>query len=172
MKDFSNETKSKRRKAVFKVILKRYSFIIWLPLLLYVSYNVGKFTMNYPDIKSSTTSIIAIIAIIFDILLGFMVLFILLVILLSMLLFIDFIIEKVYDIIIIPLKEKRFFNDLINFIKSIGKLLLEVLSFVLLEKLPQILKGILKCPINLYKRIKDEKRRFQVAVEKQMKKET
>lgn len=41
MKDFSNETKSNRRKGV-AVIVKYYSFIVCLPLLLYIYYNVGK----------------------------------------------------------------------------------------------------------------------------------
>lgn len=164
MKNFSNETKSKRRKAVLKVILKRYSFIIWLPLLLYIFYNVGKFTLitlkNYLPEENTVTTNNSIFDVIVFTFLGFMVSFMLS-------LFTILIIEVVYDDIIIPLTENTFFNNLINFFKAIGKLLLKVL----LEIIPEILKGILKCPINLYKRIKDEKRRFQVAVEKQMQKE-
>lgn len=46
MKNFSNETKSNRRKGV-AVILIYYSFIVWLPLLLCIYYNVGKRIMPF-----------------------------------------------------------------------------------------------------------------------------
>jgi len=45
MKNFSDETKKVRRNAVLKVILKRYSFVVWLPLLMYISHYIGRFIL-------------------------------------------------------------------------------------------------------------------------------
>lgn len=157
MKDFSNETKSKRRKAVLKVILKRYSFIIWLPLLLCISYNVGKFIAPYIfEIQKTDYPILDMV--VFTIF-GFI--FLGLLCGLSI-----WIIAIIYDDIIIPLKEKKFFSDLKDFLKIICMLLFG-LCILLLEILLQILKS----PIYLCKRIKDEKRRFQNAVEEQISKD-
>lgn len=52
MKDFSNETKSKRRKAILKVILKRYSFIVWVPALLALLNFIGIITMSILNLTS------------------------------------------------------------------------------------------------------------------------
>ena len=158
MKDFSNETKSKRIKAVLKVILKRYSFIIWLPLLLCISYNVGKFIAPYIfEIQKTDYPILDIVT--FTIF-GF--LFLGLLCELSIL-----IIAMIYHGIIIPLKEKKFFGGLKELLEIICMSLFGLL-FGLCNLLLIILLQILKSPIYLCKRIKDEKRRFQNAVEEQI----
>lgn len=163
MKDFSNETKSKRRKAVLKVILKRYSFIIWLPLLLCISYNVGKITTLYLVEDWAKKASYPIGDIILLTILGFLLLFASLLLGLFGVIIIGII--RLY--IITPLKEKGFINGLKDFLKFIGKSLLN-----LCKLLPIILLQILKSPIYLCKRIKDEKRRFQNAVEKQISKDS
>ncbi len=45
MKDFSNETKNKREKATFEVILRRF-ILLWLPTLLFIFYHAGKISLN------------------------------------------------------------------------------------------------------------------------------
>ena len=44
MNNFSNEPKKRKevKKAILKTIVKRYSFIVWLPMLLYIFNKVGK----------------------------------------------------------------------------------------------------------------------------------
>ena len=114
MKDFSNETKSTRRKAVLKVILKRYSFIIWLPLLLCISYNVGKITTPYLVEDWAKKVSYPIGDIILLTILGFFLLF-------ASLLLGGIIIVIIIDYIITPLKEKGFVNGLKDFLRFIGK---------------------------------------------------
>ena len=155
MKDFSNETKKVRRNAVLKVILKRYSFVVWLPLLLWLSYNVGK-KADFVEMNEQHY----ILSIIGVTIWGFIVL-----IMLGILGWI--IIACIRDEIIIAIKEKTFFRDLKGAFKFIGELLLGICQLILV-----FLWEVLKTPIHLYKRIKDEKRRFQNAVEKQIRKDS
>lgn len=54
MKDFSNETKSKRKKAILKVILKRYSFVVWVPALLVLLNLIGIKTIKILQITDKS----------------------------------------------------------------------------------------------------------------------
>lgn len=155
MKDFSNETKRIRRNSVLKVVLKRYSFIVWVPLLLYISYYTGEIIILITQSSIFKNSYDPNPNIIITTILGLQTL-------LLLFLITFFIIAFIKDVIITSIKEKKFFSN----IKSIGENLL-----YLIEEILRLLVSILKIPMYLYKIIKNEKKRFQNAVEEQISKD-
>ena len=158
MKNFSDETKKLRRNAVLKVIAKRYSFIIWLPLLICITYYIGRIVILI-DGGSINDSCGTIGKIIITILLGLLGLLILCLLLMLGIILIN----TINNDIIIPIKEKTFFKGLKDFFKLLGGILLEIIKVI-----PKVLLFVLKIPVYLFRRIKDEKRRFENAVEKQI----
>lgn len=142
MKNFSYETKSKRRNAVFKVILKRY---VCLPLLLYILYFIGQ---NVCRFINGTYTGILMLDIFTNILAGLMFLF-----LTTICICLIYVI--VYGIISY-LKRKTLLQDI------------KVVFFVIGGIIYGMCEIIVKIPVNFSKRIKDEKGRFQDAVERQL----
>ncbi len=150
MKNFSNETKSKRRNAIFKVILKRYSFIVWLPVLLIICNFIGSIFLEL--IGSSTTFEGSIVFYYFyNIMTGFMLV-------VMTLLTIILIVEIIKDFIKY-LKRGTIIKDFINNIKLVAEALADIFLFIIL------------IPKKVFIRIKDEKRRFNNALQKEIEKE-
>jgi len=60
MKDFSNEKDNERkylRNTTIKVIMKRFSFIVWVPVLIFVFHCIGRIYNNFDPIKIRTFNI-------------------------------------------------------------------------------------------------------------------
>lgn len=144
MKDFSNETKSKRRKAILKVILKRYSFIVWVPALLALLNFIGIITMSILNLTSPPfeggmfyiyfANIMTGIGTIMGIV--------------SILLVIHIIISSCIEY----LKKGTIFEDI--------KLIIEILI--------DIVHLLIELPKKIFLRLKDEKRRFNNSLEKEL----
>ncbi len=146
MKNFSNETINLRRKAIFKVILKRYSWIVCFSLLLYLCNIIGRyfiiFAANGMPVEWNVIQ---------NILVGFISLFILLLGLLEGYYILNFIFLIITD------KTMRLI------MKNLGICILMFFAF--------IFQSILKSPVFLWRRIKDEKRRFKDSLNNEMRKQ-
>lgn len=145
MKDFSNETKSKRRKAILKVILKRYSFIVWLPLLLIICNFIGVAFLSLIGVSATYEGYS-----ISNVILGFMIGG-------ELLLSIIFIGETIKDLIKY-LKRGTIIKDFIKNIKHVAETLVDIFVFCIL------------IPKKIFIRIKDEKRRFNNALQEEIEK--
>lgn len=71
MKDFSNKIRNKRIKALAKVMIRRYAFIIAIPILVYFSYCIGNLIFSF----SKTIFINSVLGLICDTVLGGLLLF-------------------------------------------------------------------------------------------------
>lgn len=71
MKDFSNKIRNKRTKALVKVLLTRYAFVIVIPILLYFSYGIGSLVFSF----SETIFMHSILGIVCDTISGVLLLF-------------------------------------------------------------------------------------------------
>lgn len=151
MKDFLNETKSKRRKAILKVILKRYSFVVWVPALLVLLNFIGIIVVKV--IKILDPSRVPYLGGMFDyyftnILLGLLGP--------SILIGSIVLIIRIIKSLINYLKKRTIIEDFIEFLKAILKALISIPIFII-----KLLKKI-------FLRIKDEKRRFNNSLEKEL----
>lgn len=65
MKKFSSEPKERKekRKAIVKTILKRYSFIVWLPILIFVLNKIGSTNVIFGSLIVSMVVLIGIVII-------------------------------------------------------------------------------------------------------------
>lgn len=147
MENFSNETKNKRRNAIFKVILKRYSFIVWLPLLLIICNFIGATLLTLTDVGGYSIFFIYFLNVLVGFAIGIVLLF-----------SIIFIVETINDFIKY-LKRGTIIKDFINNIKLVAEALTHIFLFVIL------------IPKKVFIRIKDEKRRFNNALQKEIEKE-
>ncbi len=139
MKEFSNGTKSKRTKAILKVILKRYSFIVWLPVLLIICNFIGVTFLSLIEASATYAGetflgfIIAVWILLFIILTGSMI-----------------------ENFIQYLKEGTILEDFIFIIK------------IIIEVLVVIFRFFISLPKRIFLRIKDEKRRFNNSLDKEL----
>lgn len=149
MENLPNEMNRKRKGAIRKVIIRRYSFIIWVPLLIIISNFIG--VTFYKILESNVADMNGNF--------GYYCLFTILgatlgvlLVLMGMLLF---------DII----------RDLRNYLKK-GTLLKDTISTIktIAEGLGMIVSFFIRLPKKIFLRIKDEKRRFRSEVEKEMNK--
>lgn len=147
MKNFSNETKNKRRNAIFKVILKRYSFIVWLPLLLIICNFIGATFLTLTVAPESYIGYSIFFIYFLNVLVGFAIG-------IAILITIIFIVATIDDFIKY-LKRGTIIEDFINNIKLVA----EMFIFCIL------------IPKKIFLRIKDEKRRFNNALQKELEKE-
>lgn len=152
MKDFSNETKNKRRKAILKVILKRYSFVVWVPTLLVLLNFIGIIVVKVNQILDPSV-VPYLLGGMFDyyftnILFGLSGCLILITGILLIVLIIKSLINY--------LKKGTIIEDFIEFLKAILKVLISIPIF------------IIRLPKKLFLRIKDEKRRFNNSLEKEL----
>lgn len=150
MENLPNEMNRKRKGAIRKVIIRRYSFIIWVPLLIIISNFIGVTFLkilgsNLKDINNANFGYYCMITI-----LGASL--VILLVLMVMLLF---------DII----------RDLRNYLKK-GTLLKDTISTIktIAEGLGMMVSFFIRLPKKIFLRIKDEKRRFRSEVEKEMNK--
>jgi len=152
MKDFSNETKKDRRKAVLKVVLKRYSFIVWLPALLVLFNFIGalfwKIIMALGG-KSPYIEGANLYNYFFNIMIGLLILVSLLMIIVLVLLVVDNLIKY--------LKKKTLKEDFLECVHGVKEMFVDLFLF------------LIRIPKKIFERIKDEKRRFKNAVEEEMK---
>lgn len=148
MKDFSNETKNKRRKAILKVILKRYSFIIWVPILLVLVNLIGIETIKILQITDSNYIVGTFLYYIMNIAIGFFTIMCSLAIIGVIIVIIHSVIEY--------LKKGTIVEDLIENLKLFFEALISIPVF------------IIKLPKMIFLRIKDEKRRFNNSLEKEL----
>lgn len=144
MKDFSNETKSKRRKAILKVILKRYSFIVWVPALLALLNFIGIITMS---ILNPTSTIFE-----------------------GGMLYIYFVnimtgIGTIIGIATILLVIYFIISSCIKYLKK--GIIFEDIKFII-EILIDIVHLLTELPKKIFLRLKDEKRRFNNSLEKEL----
>ncbi|MCI8345524.1 MAG: hypothetical protein HFJ42_06175 [Clostridia bacterium] len=147
MKNFSNETKNKRRNAIFKVILKRYSFIVWLPVLLIICNFIGATFLTLTVAPESYIGYSIFFIYFLNVLVGFAIG-------IAILITIIFIVATIDDFIKY-LKRGTIIEDFINNIKLVA----EMFIFCIL------------IPKKIFLRIKDEKRRFNNALQKELEKE-
>lgn len=143
MENFSNETKNKRRNAIFKVILKRYSFIVWLPLLLIICNFIGATLLTLTDVRGYSIFFIYFLNVLVGFALGIALLLIII------------LIVGIIDDFIKYLKRGTIIEDFINNVKLVAELFI----FCIL------------IPKKIFLRIKDEKRRFNNALQKELEKE-
>lgn len=143
MENFSNETKNKRRNAIFKVILKRYSFIVWLPLLLIICNFIGATLLTLTDVRGYSIFFIYFLNVLVGFALGIALLLIII------------LIVGIIDDFIKYLKRRTIIEDFINNIKIVAELFI----FCIL------------IPKKIFLRIKDEKRRFNNALQKELEKQ-
>lgn len=148
MKDFSNETKNKRRKAILKVILKRYSFIVWVPALLVLLNFIGSIVIQILNPLSFSVEGSMFIVCITNIIMGFATILCIIVILMM----IDLIIESFIEYV----KKGTIVKDFIEIIKLIIEALVDIFRFFI--DIPKI----------IFLRVKDEKRRFKNSLEKEL----
>ncbi len=151
MKNFSNETKNKRRKAMLKVILKRYSFIVWVPALLVLLNFIGSITIKFMQILDPLSISLegGMFSIcITNIMVGFAAIMGSITILMLIYLIIDNFKEY--------LKKGTIVKDSIEIIKLI------------IEALADIFRLFISLPKIVCLRIKDEKRRFNNSLEKEL----
>lgn len=141
MKDFSNETKSKRKKAILKVILKRYSFVVWVPALLALFNFIGYIVIKLLSFSLEGGMFIICIT---NIMMGIVIIFGII----DILMMIDLIIEYA--------KKGTILKDFIEIIKLI------------IEALWDIFRFFIDIPKIIFLRIKDEKRRFNNSLEKEL----
>lgn len=160
MKEFSNETKSKRRKAILKVILKRYSFIVWVPALLIICNFIGVAFFSLIGTSATYVSgtflskMLGVILLVYAnptftdyflfTILGFM--------LLSTIFYMCLMIEQIIQY----LKKGTIFKDFIDNLKLLVKIILNIFCF------------FISLPKKIFFRIKDEKRRFNNSLEKEL----
>lgn len=147
MENFSNEKKNKRRNAIFKVILKRYSFIVWLPLLLIICNFIGATFLTLTVAPETYIGYSIFFIYFLNVLVGFALGIVLL-------FSIIFIVETINDFIKY-LKRGTIIKDFINNIKLVAELFI----FCIL------------IPKKIFLRIKDEKRRFNNALQKELEKQ-
>lgn len=148
MKDFSNETKNKRRKAILKVVLKRYSFIVWVPALLVLLNFIGSIVIQILNPLSFSVEDSMFIVCITNIIMGFATILCIIVILMM----IDLIIESFIEYV----KKGTIVKDFIEIIKLIIEALVDIFRFFI--DIPKI----------IFLRVKDEKRRFKNSLEKEL----
>lgn len=141
MKDFSNETKNKRRKAILKVILKRYSFVVWVPALLALFNFIGSIVIKLLSLSLEGSMFTICIT---NIMMGILTIFGII----DILMMIDLIIEYA--------KKGTIVKDFIEIIKLIIEALWDTFRFFI--DIPKI----------IFLRIKDEKRRFNNSLEKEL----
>lgn len=151
MKDFSNETKNKRRKAILKVILKRYSFIVWVPALLVLLNFIGSIVIKYIQILNPLSFSFEgsmFIVCITNIIMGFATILGII----TILMMIDLIIKSFIEYV----KKGTIVKDFIEIIKLI------------IEALGDIFRFFIDIPKIIFLRVKDEKRRFKNSLEKEL----
>lgn len=151
MKDFPNETKNKRRKAILKVILKRYLFIVWVPALLVLLNFIGSIVIKYLqilDLLSFSFEGSIFIVCITNIIMGFATIFGIIIILIM----IDLIIKSFIEYV----KKGTIVKDFIENIKLI------------IEALGDTYRFFIDIPKRIFLKIKDEKRRFNNSLEKEL----
>ena len=147
MENFSNETKNKRRNAIFKVILKRYSSIVWLPLLLIICNFIGTTLLTLTVAPESYIGYSIFFVYFLNTLVGLGIGIALLLIII--------VIVGIIDDFIKYLKRGTIIEDFINNIKLVAELFI----FCIL------------IPKKIFLRAKDEKRRFNNALQKELEKE-
>lgn len=147
MENFSSKTKNKRRNAIFKVILKRYSFVVWLPLLLIICNFIGATFLTLTVTPESYIGYSIFFIYFLNVLVGFALGIVLLLIII--------LIVGIIDDFIKYLKRGTIIKDFINNIKLVAELFI----FCIL------------IPKKIFLRIKDEKRRFNNALQKELEKE-
>ena len=120
-----------RTKAIFIVAFKRYSFVILIPILLYISYWLGKLiALTVPEIKECIVSNVPIIP--------------------------QYIVVGLMTLILMVI----LFITLMNFLKFVKDSLLKLVRSIIIF--------IIKIPRTVIRRIKDEKRQFNDAVEREL----
>lgn len=146
MNNFSNEPKKRKevRNAILKTIVKRYSFIVWLPMLIFTFYKVGEWVTI--SSKGSGSNVIDIII---DTTLGFLfiVLIIFFIILIGVM--ISYLRKKTVKVVWANLKE---------YLKEASILI--GLEFI----------EIIKIPVKIFKRIINEPKKFRDSVQKEINK--
>ena len=147
MENFSNETKNKRRNAIVKVILKRYSFVVWLPLLLIICNFIGATFLTLTVAPESYIGYSIFFIYFLNVLVGFALGIALLLIII--------LIVRIIDDFTKYLKRGTIIEDFINNVKLVAELFI----FCIL------------IPKKIFLRIKDEKRRFNYALQKELEKE-
>lgn len=155
MGKFSNEPKERKekRKAIAKTVLKRYSFIVWLPILIFILNWVGESASNIlwgpplkPDIwwlrifEMIGVTMFGGFTIIVCILVGIMIILVL-------------------SVIWEYLKKGTILEDIKSTIFFIG------------EGLKESFMYIVKIPIRICRRIKSEPQRFKDALQRELEKE-
>lgn len=155
MGKFSNEPKERKekRKAIAKTVLKRYSFIVWLPILIFILNWVGESASNIlwgPPLKPDIwwLRIFEIISV--TMLGGFTVIVCILV---------GILIIHLLSIILKYLQKGTILEDIKNTIFDMGKDLKALFIY------------ILKIPIRIFQRIKSEPQRFKDALQRELEKE-
>lgn len=145
MKEFSNETKSKRRKAILKVILKRYSFIAWVPTLLIVLNFIGKVTFKFLRCVEEGGIFYNYFV---NIIMGFLVIGLII---------------SVFMLILIAL------HSLLKYLKK-GTIIKDFIDNIklIIEALVDIFRFFISLPKKIFFRIKDEKRRFNNSLKKEL----
>ncbi len=147
MKDFSNETKNKRRKAILKVILKRYSFIVWVPALLVLLNFIGSIVIKYIQILNPLSFSVEgsmFIVCITNIIMGF---------------------TTILGIIAILMMIDLIIKSFIEYAKK-GTIVKDFIEII--EALVDIFRFFIDIPKIIFLRVKDEKRRFKNSLEKEL----
>lgn len=147
MKDFSNETKNKRRKAILKVILKRYSFIVWVPALLVLLNFIGSIVIKYIQILDPLSFSVEgsmFIVCITNIIMGFV---------------------TILGIIAILMMIDLIIKSFIEYAKK-GTIVKDFIEII--EALVDIFRFFIDIPKIIFLRVKDEKRRFKNSLEKEL----
>ena len=123
MKDFSNETKKARRIAILKVILKRYSFVVWLPLSIYICEKTGHWLQHQGVFTFKTTSPAATWfgCLFFGLFFYFVLLWAIVFLIYSICVSVAFVWELIFSIKIkqFPDKIKQFSNRFFSFLKRL-----------------------------------------------------
>lgn len=145
MKEFSNETKSKRTKAILRVILKRYSFIVWVPALLQALNFIGKVTYKFLRCVEEGGILYNYFL---NIIMGFFVIGFIISVLMLVLITLHSLLKY--------LKKGTIIKDSIYNIKLITEALVDIFHF------------FISLPKRIFLRIKDEKRRFNNSLEKEL----
>lgn len=148
MKYFSNETKNKRRKAILKVILKRYSFVVWVPILMIIFNFIGvKFSKLIVGSGAYGSGIFV------DYLLNIMFGMYLTIISIMLIITVLWIMRNLLEY----LKKGTIIKDFIRNVKFVIEVLVDIFRF------------IIKLPKKIFLRIKDEKRRFNNSLKEELK---
>lgn len=152
MNNFSNEPKNRKeiRNAIAKTVLKRYSFIVWLPILLYICNKVGSYVFIIASMITGSDFENVIIT---NIIIGLMI--VMLIILLIILLI------DIIKSLIKYLKE----NTIKTIWISIKEDLKEIIFFI-----GKGLVWIIKIPIRIFKRLISEPKKFRDSVQKEINK--